>query len=95
MITGFKSKDAEKIFNGEYSRKIPFDIQRRAQITLALLDAASCLDVMKVPPSNRLEKLKGGRNDEWSIRINSQWRITFKYDSEKRNFYDVSVEDYH
>lgn len=50
---------------------------------------------MKVPPSNHLEKLQGDRNEEWSIRINNQWRITFKYNSTDKNFYDVSIEDYH
>ena len=95
MIINFKSKDAEKIFYGEHSKKVPQDIQRRAQIKLTLLNAASCLEVMKVPPSNHLEKLQGDRSEEWSIRINNQWRITFKYNSTDKNFYDVSIEDYH
>ena len=95
MIINFKSKEAEKIFKGEHSKKVPQDIQRRAQIKLTLLNAASCLEVMKVPPSNHLEKLQGDRSDEWSIRINNQWRITFKYNSTDKNFYDVSIEDYH
>lgn len=95
MIINFKSKEAEKIFNGEHSKKVPQDIQRRAQIKLTLLNAASCLEVMKVPPSNHLEKLQGDRSEEWSIRINNQWRITFKYNSTDKNFYDVSIEDYH
>lgn len=95
MITNFKDKDTERVFNGEHARRIPTELQRRAQIKLTLLDAASCLDVMRVPPSNRLEKLKGNRSDEWSIRINDQWRITFKYNADKRNFYDVLIEDYH
>ncbi len=95
MIINFKDKDSEKVFNGEHARRIPTELQRRAQIKLTLLDAASCLEVMRVPPSNHLEKLKGNRSDEWSIRINDQWRITFKYNADKKNFYDVSIEDYH
>ena len=95
MIINFKDKDTERVFNGEHARRIPTELQRRAQIKLTLLDAASCLEVMRVPPSNHLEKLKGSRSDEWSIRINDQWRITFKYDADKKNFYDVSIEDYH
>jgi plasmid maintenance system killer len=95
MIKSFRSKEAEKVFNGTLSKKFPQDIQRRAQIKLTLLNAASCLDVMKVPPSNHLEKLQGDRSEEWSIRINNQWRITFKYNSTDKNFYDVSIEDYH
>lgn len=95
MIINFKDKDTERVFNGEHARRIPTELQRRAQIKLTLLDAASCLDVMRVPPSNHLEKLKGSRSDEWSIRINDQWRITFKYNADKKNFYDVSIEDYH
>lgn len=95
MIINFKDKDTERVFNGEHARRIPTELQRRAQIKLTLLDAASCLDVMRVPPSNRLEKLKGNRSDEWSIRINDQWRITFKYNADEKNFYDVFIEDYH
>lgn len=95
MIKNFRSKEAEKVFSGMPSKKFPHDIQRRAQIKLTLLNAASCIEVMKVPPSNHLEKLQGERSDEWSIRINNQWRITFKYNSDDRNFYDVSIEDYH
>jgi plasmid maintenance system killer len=95
MIISFKDKDTEKVFCGEYCRRIPSDIQRRAQIKLTLLNAASCLEVMKVPPSNRLEKLRGNRSAEWSIRINDQWRITFKYNQIQKNFYDVLIEDYH
>ena len=95
MIINFKDKDTERVFNGEHARRIPAELQQRAQIKLTLLDAASCLEVMRVPPSNHLEKLKGSRSDKWSIRINDQWRITFKYDADKKNFYDVSIEDYH
>lgn len=95
MIINFKSKDAEIIYNGGFSKRLPLDIQHRAQIKLTLLNAASCLEVMKIPPSNHLEKLQGNRSNEWSIRINNQWRITFKYNSTDKNFYDVSIEDYH
>lgn len=95
MILNFKDKETEKLFNGEAAKKIPPDIQRRAQIKLVLLDAATSIDAMKVPPSNHLEKLQGARAGEWSIRINDKWRVTFKYNDADKNFYDVLIEDYH
>lgn len=91
----FRDKESAKVFALTASRKLPADIQQRAYAKLALLNAASCVEVMKDPPSNHLEKLKGARADEWSIRINAQWRIVFRYDAVERNFYDVGIEDYH
>ena len=67
MIKSFKDKETLKIFSLEVSRKLPIDIQQRAYHKLALLNAASCIGAMKIPPSNLLEKLKGLRKDEWSI----------------------------
>ena len=95
MIRSFKDKETAKVFAMTASRKLPADIHRRAYMKLALLNAASCIEVMKDPPSNHLERLKGVRSGEWSIRINAQWRIVFKYDENEKNFYNVGIEDYH
>lgn len=95
MVKSFRDKETEKVFKGVLSKRLPQDIQRRAQVKLTLLNAASCLEVMKIPPSNNLEKLRGNRSGEWSIRVNDKWRITFTYNPSDKNFYDVSIEDYH
>jgi len=77
MIRSFKSKEAEKIFNRERSRKLPSDIQQVALRKLRMLNRAVTLQDLRVPPANRLEKLSGGRAGQYSIRINDQWRICF------------------
>ena len=92
MISSFNCKDSKKVFEGETSRKLPAEIQRRARMKLLVIDAATCLEELRTPASNHLEKLVGTRSGENSIRINAQWRITFKYDG---NFHDVAIEDYH
>ncbi|MFZ0456071.1 MAG: type II toxin-antitoxin system RelE/ParE family toxin [Ignavibacteriaceae bacterium] len=93
MIKSFKDKETEKIFNQEYSRKIPRQIQYRALKKLILIQSAEKEYDLIVPLSNHFEHLKGKRKDECSIRINDQWRICFKF--ENGNAYDVGVEDYH
>ena len=77
MIESFKSKEAEKIYQGRYSQRIPRDIQRLAARKLDMLAAASELKSLKIPPSNRVEKRKGDRADQYSIRIHDQWRVCF------------------
>lgn len=79
MIKSFKSKEAEKIFNREYSMKLPSSIQRTTLRKLWMLDAAQSINDLLVPPANRLEQLKGNRQGQHSIRINEQWRICFKW----------------
>ncbi|MFC1854026.1 type II toxin-antitoxin system RelE/ParE family toxin [candidate division CSSED10-310 bacterium] len=79
MIRNFSSKETQKIFNRQISRKLPPDIQRTARRKLALLDAAESLSDLNIPPSNRLEKLSGDRKGKYSIRINDQWRIVFSW----------------
>lgn len=93
MIKSFQSKETQKIFNREYSRKFPSSIQRVALRKLWMLDAAASLNDLRVPPANRLEALKGSRKGQHSIRINRQWRICFKW--LKRDAYDVEITDYH
>lgn len=93
MIRSFADKEAEKLFNRQFSRKLPPEIQRAARYKLEILDAAEQLDDLRVPPSNRLEKLSGDRAGQYSIRINKQWRICFKW--RDNSSYDVEMVDYH
>lgn len=93
MITSFRDGEAEKIWNGERSRRLPADIQPAALRKLRLINAARKLDDLKVPPGNRLEALKGNRAGQWSIRINSQWRICFCW--HEGGAEDVEIVDYH
>ena len=93
MIESFASDEAEKIFRGQVSKKFPKDIQRTARRKLIYLDDAEDLQDLLAPPGNRLEKLKGGRAGQHSIRINDQWRICFKWSGNKVK--DVEIVDYH
>ena len=93
MIKSFADKETEKIFGREFSRKLPNDIQRIARRKLEVLDAAESLNDLRVPPSNRLEKLKGARAHQHSIRINDQWRICFEW--RDTDAHAVEIADYH
>lgn len=93
MIKSFNCKETEKLFNGKFSYKLPQAIQRTAQRKLVLIHAASSLDFLRVPPANRLELLTSDRQGQYSIRINEQWRICFKWHD--NNAFDVEVVDYH
>ncbi len=93
MIQSFNDKETEKIFNREISRKLPSDIQRVALRKLLWIHGARVLKELNVPPSNRLEKLKGDRKGQHSIRINDQWRICFGWDN--GNAFNVVITDYH
>ena len=86
-------EETEKIFNRLLSRKLPQNIQHLARRKLVILDAAAELNVLRVPPGNRLEALKGDRKGQHSIRINDQWRICFKWKT--GDAYDVEITDYH
>lgn len=93
MIKSFKCKDTQKIYDGNVSRKFPADIQSRAARKLSMLNAAENVDDLRIPPSNRLEKLSGDRDGQYSIRINDKWRICFEWiDNESEN---VEIVDYH
>jgi proteic killer suppression protein len=93
MIKSFKCKETEKIYNRLFSQRLPHDIQKVAINKLWMLDAATSLEDLKVPPSNHLESLKGNRKGQHSIRINQQWRICFKWHD--GNSYNVEIVDYH
>ncbi len=93
MIKSFKCKETEKIFKRSFSRKFPHNIQRVALRKLRMLNRANILNDLKIPPSNRLETLRGKRKGQYSIRINDQWRICFEWsECEARN---VEIVDYH
>lgn len=93
VIKSFRDKDTEIIFLREKTRRFDIRLRKTALRKLLILDAAETLDDLKVPPGNRLEKLKGERKDQFSIRINDQWRICFKW--ENGNAFDVEITDYH
>jgi len=93
MIKSWKSEEARKIFNREYSRHLPLAIQKTALRKLWMLDAAVSLNDLRVPPANHLEALKGERSGQHSIRINEQWRICFVWS--QNDAYDVAIIDYH
>ena len=93
MIKFFRDKETEKIFNRHLSEKIPSDIQHQARRELIMLDAAPEINVLRIPPGNRFEALKGDRKGQHSIRINDQWRVCFKWKAE--DAYDVEITDYH
>lgn len=93
MIRSIRDRETRKIWTGEVSRRLPRDIQDLALRKLRLINAASRLDDLKIPPDNRLEALSGDRRGQHSIRINQQWRICFRWiDGEAE---DVEVCDYH
>lgn len=93
MIQSFGNKDTNKIWNGERVKGLAGDLQEIARRKLRMLNNAQNLTDMQIPPSNRLEKLKGNLKDFYSIRINSQWRIIFKWDG--GNASEVEIIDYH
>jgi proteic killer suppression protein len=93
MIKTFRSKETEKIYNREISKKLPIDIQRTALKKLWMLDAAPDINSLRIPPSNHLEALKGERKGQHSIRINKQWRICFVWNN--GDAFDVEIVDYH
>ena len=92
MIRAFRDKEAEKVFNGRFSKKLSHDIQRVAERKLILLHRSLTLNDLRVPPSNCLEALKGTRTGQHSIRINDQWRICFEWRED--GVYDVEIVDY-
>jgi proteic killer suppression protein len=93
VIESFASKETEKIFLGLASRKLPRDIQRTARRKLLYLNDAEDIQDLRAPPGNRLEKLSGDREGQYSIRINDQWRICFKWVEDLAK--DVEIVDYH
>jgi proteic killer suppression protein len=93
MLRSIASKETAAIFTGLAVRRLPPEMQQTARRKLKQLDAARIIDELRIPPGNRLETLKGGRKGQWSIRINDQWRICFRW--EDGNAEDVEIVDYH
>ena len=93
MIRSFASSETERFFTTGKSRRLPPDIRTRAAMRLIQLNAATALDDLRFPPSNRLEALKHDRRGQWSIRINDQWRVCFRF--EGGDVFDVEIVDYH
>ena len=93
MILGFRCKETKKLASGRFSRKLPTDIQRISARKLKLWNDAANLVDLRVPPANRLEALKGARKGQYSIRINDQWRICFRWLD--GNASEVEIVDYH
>lgn len=93
MIISFGSKDTEKVWQGERVAKWPTEIQQIGRRKLRMLNNSQNIADLRVPPSNRLEKLSGNLKDYYSIRINDQWRIIFKWETAQASA--VEITDYH
>lgn len=93
MIKTFKDDEAHKIYQRQRSRKLPADIQQVVLRKLRMINNAISINDLRVPPANRLEELSGNRAGQWSIRINDQWRVCFRW--EGSDACDVEITDYH
>jgi len=93
MIKSFGNKETEKVWNGQRSKKLPNDIQEIARRKLRMLHNSQDIQDLRIPPSNRLEKLGGKLKDFHSIRINNQWRVIFIWDN--GNAFETEIIDYH
>jgi proteic killer suppression protein len=93
VIQNFKDKEAQKVFERKHSRKLPLDIQQVALRKLRMLNRAETLQDLRVPPANRLERLVGDREGQYSIRVNDQWQICFVW--QNGDALDVEIVDYH
>ncbi len=93
MIVSFGDKTTQKIWDGEWVKGFSTDIQETARRKLRMLNNSFDVKDLIIPPSNRLEKLKGNRKDFYSIRVNDQWRLIFRW--ENGNAYHVELIDYH
>ena len=93
MIKSFGDKETKKIWNGVRSKKLPSEIQNVARRKLRMLNNAQDVNDLRIPPANRLEKLKGDLKAYYSIRVNNQWRLIFQWDN--NNAFDVKIVDYH
>jgi proteic killer suppression protein len=93
MIKSFRDKETGKVYSRERSAKLPGDIQQIALRKLRMLNNTHNINDLRIPPSNRLEKLGGKRAGQYSIRINYQWRICFVW--KDNNAYHVEITDYH
>jgi proteic killer suppression protein len=89
----FNDAETEKVWNGEFSKRLPHDIQRVALRKLVMMHRSINIADLKIPPGNRLEQLRSDREGQWAIRINDQWRVCFKWDN--GNAFGVEIVDYH
>jgi proteic killer suppression protein len=93
VITTFLDDETRKVWEGEFSRKLPNQIQAVARRKLRMINNARRIDDLHIPPQNRLEKLSGNRDGQWSIRINDQWRVCFMW--REGNAERIEICDYH
>jgi proteic killer suppression protein len=93
VIEGFDSKETKMIFDGQFTKKLPRDIQQRARLKLFQIHSATEVNQLRIPPSNRLEKLSGNLKNFYSIRVNQQWRIIFQWHRGLATL--VKITDYH
>jgi len=93
VIRSFQDAGTERLFRRQRWARLPPDVQRRAHRKLLLIHAARQVSELRVPPGNRLERLRGDRAGQYSIRVNEQWRICFRWDA--GDAYEVELTDYH
>lgn len=93
MIQTFANKETAAVFVGLFVKRMPAVIMVRAKLRLDQINSATRVEDLRLPPSNHLEKLSGDREGQWSIRINGQWRVCFRF--EGSHAYDVEIIDYH
>ena len=93
MIKTFNDSETKKVWLGQLSKKLPTQIQQVARRKMRMLNNAVTINDLRIPPANRLEKLKGEHKGKYSIRINSQWRLLFKWRT--GDAYNVEIIDYH
>ena len=93
MIRSFRDPRVRQILDGQVPKRFPPDLLRAAERRLNMLDLATTIADLTAPPSNRLERLSGDRAGQWSIRINRQWRICFRWEDD--GAHDVEIVDYH
>ena len=96
VIKNLVDKNTEDIYNGvnsRYARKIPGELHEKICCLFDQINAVTKIETLRIPPSNNLEKLKGNLSNYWSLRVNKQWRIIFKW--EANDAYDIKIVDYH
>ena len=93
MIKSFRCRDTKALFNRERVRKFGTDVQKAALRKLLMIDAATVIESLAIPPGNRLEALRGDRKGQHSVRVNAQWRVCFVW--RDGHAYDVEIVDYH
>lgn len=93
MLQSFADKDTERVWRRQRSRRLDATVQRAALRKLLILDAAETIGDLRIPPGNRLERLAGDRAGQYSIRVNDQWRICFRWSAAGAD--DVEIVDYH